>query len=245
MDVFKTAPFPEHLQATEGLPRYVHFPFDAGAATQPLTLDEAEKWLEATGTTLVNTHMNARAADFGGKTGGSLQEAVRDRFMRHLTWLSDRFGAARVVAENVVYRGDAGPFARCCVEPGFVTRLLEDAGVGLLLDTAHASLTCQETGETVGDYIRALPLGRLREWHVTGTGRDGEGKLRDSMPMTAADWAVASEVVALVREGRASRPVAVALEYGGTGELFAWRSDPGVIEDEVGRLAALLCTVAA
>jgi hypothetical protein len=46
--------------------------------------------------------------------------------------------------------------------------------------------------------------------------------------------------VAQIRAGRWARPDIVALEYGGIGDGFSWRSDASVLEEQVPRLAQLV-----
>ena len=112
---------------------------------------------------------------------------------------------------------------------------------GLLLDTAHARVTCAYLGNvTAEEYIQALPCEQLRELHVTGAQHDTNGRLRDSMPMGPEDWATVRWVSAQVQEGRWPAPWITALEYGGVGASYEWRSDPQVIEQQLPMLQDIL-----
>lgn len=52
-------------------------------------------------------------------------------------------------------------------------------------------MTCKYLKTDVYDYIKKLPLDRLKELHITGIQQDGNQRLRDSMPMTEEDWDLA------------------------------------------------------
>ena len=84
-----------------------------------------------------------------------------------------------------------------------------------------------------------LPIDCLRELHVTGA-QPHEGRLRDSMPMGEPDWDLLAQVMTDVLCGYAAEPWVVALEYGGVGPGFDWRSDPRVIAEQIARLRALV-----
>jgi hypothetical protein len=75
--------------------------------------------------------------------------------------------------------------------------------------------------------------------HITGAVHDGS-RLRDSMPMTEADWDLAEWSLNKALDGAWRRPWIVALEYGGLGPTFEWRSDIGVLESELKRLDKLV-----
>ena len=240
IDLWKAAPTPDHLRPIGGARAYVHLPLDAGDPDFEKTdwgwFDEC---LAATGTPYVNVHLNARRKDFDPVEGERERSAVRDRFLRHVGGLVERYGADRVIAENVIYRGPGGPFLEPSVLPETIGEVLERTGCGLLLDTAHARLSAAKLGMEAKAYVDALPGDRLRELHVTGILHDGTRE-RDSMPMGDADWGLAGHVLSRIGRGDWTSPWVVALEYGGTGEGFGWRSDPDVIASQVPRLRRLV-----
>ena len=89
------------------------------------------------------------------------------------------------------------------------------------------------------DYIAALPLDKLRELHITGV-QMHEGRLRDHLPLTENDWEMTAWASAQIRAGAWACPGVVALEYGGVGPAFEWRSDSGVLSEQVPRLYHLI-----
>lgn len=263
-DLWKCAPEHPHLTADARAccvpcPLYLHFPLDVGAPDFAERTDwsEVERLLGETGTPFVNVHLNARREHFPEVNSGTDPEreraAVCDRFLRHLGLAAARVGADRLIAENVIYQGEGAPCLRASVEPDLICDVVRESACGLLLDTAHARVTCEylfenlsggngrlSVEECVTEYIAALPCGRLRELHVTGAQYDLNGRLRDSMPMTDGDWRTARWVLQEVRAGRWPAPWAVALEYGGVGPSYEWRSDPQVIAEQLPELRAML-----
>jgi len=229
------------LAIDSGIPAYVHFPFDLGKPSFADTdWDEVAQILDDTGTRFVNVHLNAKKSDFLDLSKAGEREAVRERFLRGLSIVVDRFGADRVIAENVIYRGEEGAYIRASVEPDLITEVIAESGCLLLLDTAHATISVRYLGsESVQAYIEALPVDRIAEVHLTGAVHDGN-RYRDSMPMTELDWTTAARAIEKIRHGDWRMPWAVALEYGGIGASYEWRSESAVIRDEVARLAELL-----
>ena len=89
------------------------------------------------------------------------------------------------------------------------------------------------------DYLDALPVGRLRELHVTGIHYRND-KLTDHLAFTDDDWEALEGVLERIRSGAWRRPETVAFEYGGIGPAFAWRSDPAVLAEQLPRLHELV-----
>lgn len=221
-------------------PIYVHFPLNALDQTG-VDWAEVDDVLESTETRYVNLHLIATNADFPGVDPASVDQRVldivADRFVEGVGQVVGRYGADRVIVENVPYAA-AWKFLRACVEPEVIRRVVDETGCGLLLDLAHARITAQALGVDPIEYVGHLPVASLRELHVTGTG-DGE-ELRDSMPMNADDWSLLEWASAQIHSGDWSRPWAAAFEYGGIGPIFDWRSDPAVIAESAPRLRSIL-----
>ena len=256
-DLFKCPPawdpvVPEYApdlieRARAARPIYLHFPLHAGNNSLATTdWGRVEEALAETGTPFVNVHLQADARDFPGMdpvtTAPEDLTAVADALIRDMRLVTGRFGPERVIVENVPYRGpDDGRLAPC-VDPGVIRRVVEETGCGLLLDLAHARLTCLALDLDAREYVARLPTTRLREMHVTGAQSDGR-RLRDSMPMGQEDWALVEWAVGRIRGGGWATPWALALEYGGIGPNLAWRSEAGVIAEHLPRLAGLTAGV--
>jgi len=64
-------------------------------------------------------------------------------------------------------------------DPQVITRGLEETGCGMLLDLSHARIAAQERSMPVEDYLRALPLEKVVQVHVSGC-RERNGVLYDA-----------------------------------------------------------------
>lgn len=224
-------------------PFYIHFPLNTcDGSIDGASLARVAELRAQTGTPYVNVHLLATCDDFPDLVVDDVCAGTTVRVTDHLitdvTRLAEAFGAENVIAENVVYRGRERRFLAASVLPDVIARVVTATGCGLLLDTAHARLSAHSLNMLVQDYIEALPLGSLRELHVTGS-RLGGKPAADSMPMEEGDWNVAEWVFARIRSGAWPAPWTVALEYGGVGPIFDWRSDPAIISEQIPRLRAL------
>jgi uncharacterized protein (UPF0276 family) len=199
-----------------------------------------------TETPFANVHLQAASQDFPGMAvttnAPEDQERVAEALIQDVRLVTSRFGPERVIVENVPYRGREDGRIAACVAPGVIRRVVEETGCGLLLDLAHARLTCLALGLDARDYIAQLPVAHLRELHVTGAQSDGQ-RLRDSMPLGAEDWALLAWALECIGNGGWPQPWALALEYGGVGPNLAWRSDAGVIAEQLPRLGGLTANI--
>lgn len=96
-------------------------------------------------------------------------------------------------------------------EPEQINRLLVDNNVSFLLDITHAKITALYHGLDVYDYIAQLPLDRIVEIHVSGSGYDKDGFPKDTHEsMKDEDYKLLEWVL------DHSNPDIVSLEYVGT-----------------------------
>ncbi len=100
-----------------------------------------------------------------------------------------------LLLENMDYMGRElkpgyGVF-RTSFEPALMWGLVEDEGVGVLLDLAHLRITADHLGVDAKAFARALPLHAVRELHVCGpVFIEGVGLRDDHQKMTEADYAL-------------------------------------------------------
>ena len=236
-----------HARARAVRPIYLHFPLNAGDGSPRVTeWGRIEEAMARTGTPFVNAHLQALAHDFPDMPADTADPArarrITDALVQDVRVVAARFGPERVIVENVVYQGAGGRTLFPCVDPAVISEVVSRTGCRLLLDTAHARLTAAALGLDVRDYIARLPVGALRELHVTGA-RPGAERGRDSMPMGAEDWALAEWAIGCISGGAWGRPWAVAFEYGGVGPIFERRSEADVIAEQLPRLAGLVAGV--
>ena len=101
---------------------------------------------------------------------------------------------------------DHHPFA----EAEKISRLLLEDDVGFLLDLTHAKITALYREWNIHDYLGGLPLDRIKEIHVNGSGYDEQGFPADThQAMEAEDYELLNWVLGH------SNPDFVTLEYNG------------------------------
>lgn len=209
---------------------YVHFPL----GTSPngvVNFDyDSTDWpwvfglMESTQTDYLNLHVKVNESDYPNDPIG---DEVYQDCVKCINELTLHVPASQVIIENVVVRENDAAFVHPTAFGAFFTSLVTETGCGLLLDTAHLRISCLEMGLDFREEVLKFPLHALREWHICGVGiKPGKDVLFDSMPMSEEDWQATAFVIAAIREGHAAKPGVVAIEYGGIGDQFEWRSDP-------------------
>ena len=271
LDLFKCPPWPDLLATVrERYPFYVHFPLRVGAGTgdaidvkarEPADWANVEVLLEETGTKLVNLHLAALTHDHRHIPAGSADPAhvagVTEGLIRDVSAVVRRFGAERVVVENVYDDRRIGLLRPACL-PEVISRVVEETGCGLLLDLSHAWLAARDLGVDAQAYVEALPTARLGEVHVSGVRRLPEHRidealqagldpervarlaerLWDHFPMTEADWAFSAWAMDRVRSGAWGQPWAVTFEVGGVSAFYELVADRDILAEQIPRLAA-------
>ncbi len=243
LDRYKCPDWPDLIQtAREHVPVYVHAPLNAGRLAE-VSWTALLELLEATETPYINLHLEARPADFPAVPIDSREPAHARRIIDHLVdgvrQVQAHAGGRRVIVENVIYRGPGGKALYLAVDPTVIRTVVRETGCGLLLDTAHARVTASYLGLTPQEYLAGFPTDALCEWHVTGA-QEHDGRLRDHLPMSDADWALTEWAAEQIHCGTWSEPWVLALEYGGIGPIFAWRSEASVLAHDAPRLYRLV-----
>lgn len=96
------------------------------------------------------------------------------------------------------------------IMPEQINRLFTENDVSFLLDLTHAKITAQYHGWDIHNYIRELPLERIKEIHVNGSGYDKDGFPADThQAMGDEDYKLLDWVL------NHSNPDIVTLEYNG------------------------------
>lgn len=272
MDCFKCPDWPDLLEeARQTLPVYIHFPLVVGAGQGgPVDAEQGEladleriaDLLAQTGTPLVNTHFQPSAKDYPDidPTSRSARDVRRvvDNTLRDLEPLIRRFGAEKVTVENIIsgYHGNLTITAL----PEAIGRIVEQTGCGFLLDLSHARLSARNLGLDARAYCAGLPVGRIREIHVTGlqkmegallerlqaAGDPGgfaarlAGRYMDHLAMAPEDWPEVAWMLGEISAGRWQAPWVLAYEYGGVGGFFEVVTDCEAYRSDVPRLHAML-----
>ncbi|MEK4299515.1 DUF692 family multinuclear iron-containing protein [Oceanobacillus sp. FSL W8-0428] len=246
VDVFKCPDLNDKLieTAQSFRPAYVHFNLDAGTGNMDkVDWIKIENFLWETETPYIKLHLTALSKDYPAFDINTNDPKEIEFIIKNVTddinIVSERFGADRVIVENVIYRSYEGNMLKPIIDPNIITQIIEETKCGLLLDTAHAQMTCRYLNKDVFDYVSQLPLQNLKELHITGIQHDGN-RYRDSMPMTRADWELAEWALENIHNGIWSAPWAVSFEYGGVGPAFEWRTESHVLAEQVPRLQRLV-----
>lgn len=252
VDRFKCPDWPDMIAEAQRLRGVaVHFTLKAGRGkTRKTDWEQIAHFAEQTGTPYINLHLEPRAEDYASNQAGdqngipidSTDPAHRQRVLERTledVWTAvRRFGAERVIVENAPYR-PAGNLLRLATEADFIAQVVQETGCGLLLDISHAIISAHHLGLSAEEYMRQLPVHRLRELHFAGV-HDLDGWLQDHLPALPADWEALDWVLERIRSGEWPMPWLLAFEYGGVGEKFADRSEASVIEEQGGRLYRLI-----
>lgn len=245
VDRIKCADWPDMIATARRLrPVYVHFPLDAGSTSgrSPL-FAEADVLARQTETPYVNMHLVTWQRDFPDHAADSNDPELLDEVAQLMLEQVQQAAAVvrpdRLILENIPYFGPAGEFHRASVEPAVIRRVIEQSSCGFLLDLSHARIAAHYLGIDPHDYVAQLPVERLRELHVTGV-RKVKGRLADHMDLNNEDWSWVRFALKRVAEGDWARPWTVALEYGGIGEPFKWRSEQSVLAEQVPRLHEMI-----
>jgi len=244
IDRFKCPDWPELIaEAGQYRPIAVHFNLNAGRGKlRGKNLESIAHIAEETSTPFINLHLELKKGDFPAIPIDSTRQADREMFFRMA--LSDveiavrRFGDDKVIVENVPYRPN-GKGLRLSVETETISRIVAETGCGFLLDIPHACISAHHLGLDPTEYISRLPVHRLKELHFTGV-QDLGGWLQDHLEAQEKDWQMLDWVLKRIQEGAWPKPWLLALEYGGVGEKFSWRSSAQVIEEQGKRINTLI-----
>jgi uncharacterized protein len=245
VDRFKCPDWPDMIEEARALtPVYVHFPLDAGTTSgRSADLDAVDAMARDTDTPFVNYHLVSYARDFPDAPPETqdphVTVLVEERTVGEILRAVERFGADRVILENIPYFAPAGKYMRASVDPDVLRRSIEQTGCGFLLDLSHARIAAHYLGVDPRTYIQQLPVEHLRELHLTGVDWVN-GKLLDHMGLGEEDVTWAKWGIDRIAAGDWPTPAIVAFEYGGIGEPFKWRSEASVIERDVNRLNEML-----
>jgi uncharacterized protein (UPF0276 family) len=166
------------------------------------------------------------------------REIILHAIVEDLETLIQRFGVERVIAENAPYTPEQ-KILRASVEPDLISQVIQATGVGFLFDLGHARISAHSLGMSEKDYIDTLPMQYLREMHIAGV-QPVENVLRDHLPMTSADWQALGAALENIRQALWPTPWMAALEYGGIGEAFAWRSSQEVMQTQAPEIYRML-----
>ncbi|MFH1762455.1 MAG: DUF692 family multinuclear iron-containing protein [bacterium] len=155
---------------------------------------------------------------FGFEKGDSPvieKNVILSRIIENIHNLKQNFFHNRILLENLDYmpmEQSNGSYEHVCV-PEFIKTALEETGCGMLLDVGHATVTGKNSGYAdVRDYLNAIPLEKVVEIHMSGSGvKDGIANDAHN-PITNPDQKEAEYLEAILNSGRMTDLMAITLE---------------------------------
>ena len=164
-------------------------PFDADI------MREARALLDAAGSPWLSTGIGA-SAEPQAHRGGPYREAddsalqpretVIENIVKHGKRLQAWAGVP-LLLENYNYH-PTNAYEYVC-EPALFSEMIDAIGCGMLLDLAHAQISAHNMGwQSVEAYLQALPLGKVREIHITRPGWHGDQRVDLHQPLQAEDF---------------------------------------------------------
>jgi hypothetical protein len=214
-------------------PVTIHFDLKAGLGkTTQVDPERLRKLKEKTVTPHINTHLVA-PRNFNPENQLET-DRLWEIWLEEIGFLVHHFGREQVALEHYPYT-ENNPHLKLAVMPDVFGKIIQETDCQFLLDLAHARITANSLGMDVREYIRSLPLSRLVEIHITGI-KNYNGVLTDHFEMTPEDWQLLDWVLENIANGSMPHPRLFAFEYGGVGEVFAFRSRYSVLEEQLPRL---------
>lgn len=218
-------------------PVYVHFEIFVGnGQLESLDFEDIKRIKKLTNTECINAHLMTNNVLNPNKKED--EHKMLADWEKELGLLSEIFGANNIVVENLPFLPYL-PAQELGVQPENIKYIVNNIGCAFLLDISHARITASYLGWDSKDYIKSLPMNKLREVHVTGI-RRYNSYLTDHFDLQESDWSFTRWVIEEIRCGKWPEPSIVSFEYGGVGEIFAWRSDINVLRQQIPKLAELI-----
>jgi hypothetical protein len=211
----------------------IHFDLDVGlGSTFKVDFNRLKWFKKKTETPHFNTHL-VTPRNFDADSHEDQRNMIT-LWVDEINLMIENFGASQVVLEHFPYTS-AAPHIQFAADSEIFSKVIQDTGCMLLLDLAHARITADTLGIDVKDYIKSLPLDRLVEMHITGVQKHN-GVLTDHFGLDQKDWEILDWALKQIQAGLWRNPEILAFEYGGVGEVFAWRTRVEVLESQVPRL---------
>ncbi len=191
--------------------------------------------LESTQTPHLNCHLWGSLPNYSHTPQQHQQQL--DAWMRDIDLLRRNLPGYDIICENLPAepRMPAWTVSRF---PDLLSDFILKSGSGLLLDLSHARITAMNYRMDYEAYIAALPTEHLVELHITGI-KTYCAFPEDHFEMQELDWLPTTWAAEQIRQKVWKTPRIVAFEYGGVGDIFAWRTKSQHLLEQVPRLELL------
>jgi hypothetical protein len=237
VDLLKCPDWQGVIRAAQRLrPVYVHFEIAVGNGQAPiLDFDALRAMLTQTHTPHLNCHLVGNSTLDTESSNDRLMQI--NQWVEELTVLRTNLPELPLVAENLpIIPLEKG--GRIGADPDLIREALLATETDLLFDLSHARISCAIMESELADYIDRLPMERLRELHLTGL-RRYHGLITDHFELSDPDWQAAEWAQQQILSGEWRQPEIIALEYGGVGDVFGWRTQSEALLAQVPRLHAM------
>lgn len=216
-------------------PVYIHFDLLLGNQ-QPIRAGQIQNikaLMRQTGTQWVNFHLIApKNATIHSKSD------LLGFWLREMDDILKVFEPHQIVVENFPFYSSQ-PQNLYAVDADTIHRLIDQTQCGFLLDLAHAKITTISLKTKLDAYLSALPLYKLKEVHITGI-QKLSGWWVDHLPCQREDYQALNHLLTRLTNHNWALPKIIALEYGGVGELFSWRSNGSEIRSQIHQLNKII-----
>jgi hypothetical protein len=141
--------------------------------TDAVDFERARRFITACGSPHYAMHLAVRNVDISTDMS---PDDIFARIAKNITIFKKNI-PVQLLVENIadtpqeVTLYDHYPFA----EPEKISRVVKDNDMDMILDLTHAKITAMYRNWDIYDYLQALPLHRVREIHVNGSGYDTQG----------------------------------------------------------------------
>lgn len=211
-------------------PVYIHFEISIGnSSLNGLDISLIKRMLDTTDTPHLNVHLsgNPQLQPNNRKD----QRKLLDRWKADVDTIRRKIPGVPIIGENLPYL-PTYPELRIANHSWMIRDLIENMEMGLLLDLSHIRITAAYENQDYQVLTEALPVQHLRELHLTGI-KSYAGHLTDHFELNKQDFAAADWAIEKIKTGLWREPEIVSLEYGGFGDVFAWRSEERHLREQV------------
>ncbi len=156
---------------------------------------------------------------------------IRERMISNTKLLKELVDVPLLI-ENIGFSGyyKHKGFLEYSINNEFITEVCELLDIGMILDTSHAKMCAKYYKIDPIEYMKGLPLHRVKEIHVNGTFTSEDGLRDKHLEMEEEDYKI---VEWLIKNGDIKF---LTLEYGGPSEHYANRSEKDALERQLKRL---------
>ncbi|MDP4177570.1 MAG: DUF692 family protein [Bacillota bacterium] len=147
-------------------------------STEIIDFNRANELIKRCGSPHYGTHLAIRKSDMHE---GMKDEEIYELFCKNIKIFKNNLEVPLLLENSADTPTDRSFFDLYPYNiPEKIRELVIENDVFFLLDISHANLTAKYNGFDIYDYLRKLPLNRVKEIHVNGSGYDNNGLPKDT-----------------------------------------------------------------